>query len=71
MKMKFDVYGRFRVEVQRENDSWTVYRIELGRRVKLNDLIIPNALAAEEIATFLDDIFHELCSSGQSVKLLP
>jgi hypothetical protein len=52
MKMKFDVYGRFRVEVQRENDSWTVYRIELGRRVKLNDLIIPNALAAEEIATF-------------------
>lgn len=69
--MRFDVYGRFRLEVQRENDSWVVYRLSLGRRVKLNDLIVPNVLAAEEIATFLDDIFHELSGPGQSVKLLP
>ena len=69
--MKFDVYDRFQLEVQRENDSWIVYRIELGRRVKLNDLIIPQELATEEIATFLDDIFHELCSPGQSVRLIP
>jgi hypothetical protein len=69
--MKFDIYGRFKLEVQRENDSWTVYRLALGRRVKLDELIIPNALAEEEIATFHHDIFHELCSPGQSVKLLP
>jgi hypothetical protein len=69
--MKFDVYGRFRLEVQRENDSWIVYRLGLGRCVKLNDLIIPKDLAAEEIATFLDDIFHELSGPGQSVNLLP
>ena len=69
--MRFDVYGRFRLEVQRENDSWVVYRLSLGRRVKLNDLFVPNVLAAEEIATFLDDIFHELSGPGQSVKLLP
>ena len=69
--MRFDVYGRFRLEVQRENDSWVVYRLSLGRRVKLNDLIVPSVLAAEEIAAFLDDIFHELSGPGQSVKLLP
>jgi hypothetical protein len=69
--MKFDVYGRFQLEVEWENDSWIVHRMELGRRVKLNDLIIPKELAAEEIATFLDDIFHELCAPGQSVKLIP
>jgi hypothetical protein len=69
--MRFDVYGRFRLEVQRENDSWVVYRLSLGRRVKLNDLIVPNVLEAEEIATFLDDIFHELSGPGQTVKLLP
>jgi hypothetical protein len=40
--MKFDVYGRFRLEVQRENDSWVVYRLGLGKRVKLNHVIIPN-----------------------------
>ena len=64
--MRFDVYGRFRLEVQRENDSWVVYRLSLGRRIKLDDLIVPNVLAAEEIATFLDDIFHELSGPGQS-----
>ena len=69
--MRFDVYGRFRLEVQRENDSWVVYRLSLGRRIKLDDLIVPNVLAAEEIATFLDDIFHELSGPGQSVKILP
>jgi len=52
--MRFDVYGRFRLEVQRENDSWVVYRLSLGRRIKLDDLIVPNVLAAEEIATFLE-----------------
>ena len=69
--MKFDVYGRFRLEVERENDAWLVYRLGLGRRVKATDFIIPSTLEADEIATFLDDIFHELSGSGQSVKLLP
>jgi hypothetical protein len=68
--MKFDVYGRFRLEVQRENDSWEVYRLEFGKRAKVTDLVIPNTLHAEEIATFLDDIFHELSGPGQSVKLV-
>ena len=69
--MKFDVYGRFRLEVQRENDSWVVYRLGLGKRVKLNHVIIPNTLEESEIAIFLDDVFHELSGPGQSVRLLP
>lgn len=69
--MKFDVYGRFRLEVQRENDSWVVYRLPIGKRVRATDFIVPSTLKANEIATFLDDIFHELSGPGQSVKLLP
>jgi len=69
--MKFNVYGRFRLEVQRENEAWVVYRLDLGKRVKANNLIIPSTLEANEIATFLDDIFHELSGPGQGVKLLP
>ena len=69
--MKFDVYGRFRLEVERENDAWVVYRLGLGRRVKATTLVIPNTLEANEIGIFLDDIFHELSGPGQSVKLLP
>jgi hypothetical protein len=69
--MKFDVYGGFQLEVEWENDSWAVYRLALGKRVKANDIIIPNTLEASEIATFLDDMFHELSGPGQRVRLLP
>jgi hypothetical protein len=69
--MKFDVYGRFQLEVEWENDSWAVYRLALGKRVKANDIIIPNTLEASEIATFLDYVFHELSRPGESVKLQP
>jgi hypothetical protein len=68
--MTFDVYGRFRLEVQRENDSWVVYRLGSGKRVKVHNVVIPETLDAKEIATFLDDVFHELSKPGQSVKLL-
>lgn len=69
--MGFDVYGRFRLEVERENDAWEVYRRELGKRVKVTDLIVPQDLQERQIAAFLDDIFHELSGPGQSVKRLP
>jgi len=69
--MKYDIYGRFRVDVQRENDSWVVYRLALGKRRKLTDVVIPDTLREDEIAIFLDDVFHELSGPGQSVKVLP
>jgi hypothetical protein len=68
--MRFNIYGRFQLEVRREDDSWEVYRLEQGKRAKLNDVVIPSMLEAEEIATYLDDIFHEYSSPGQHVELL-
>jgi hypothetical protein len=69
--MRFNIYGRFRVEVRRENDSWAVYRAELGKRTQLHDVVIPSNLEAHDIATYLDDVFHELAGVGQSVEHLP
>lgn len=69
--MKFNIYDRFQLDVRRENDSWEVYRLEPGKRARVNDVVIPPTFAAEEIATYLDDIFHELSGPGQSVELLP
>ena len=66
--MKFNIYGRFQVEVRREHDSWEVYRLELGKRGRMNDVFIPGDLAEDEIATYLDDIFHELAGIGQRVE---
>jgi hypothetical protein len=68
--MKFNIYGRFQVEVRRESEAWIVYRAELGKRTKLHEVIVPPDLAAEEIATYLDDVFHEYAGIGQTVEQL-
>ena len=66
--MKFDVFGRFKLEVVRERDEWTAYRLDLGKRVKLPELAIPSMLEASEIATYLDDLYHEMARAGQVVR---
>lgn len=68
--MKFSVYGRFQVEVCRENNAWAIYRLELGKRRKMDDIVIPATLEVGAIAMFLDDIFHELSGPGDSIKPL-
>lgn len=68
--MKFDIYGRFHVDVRREAHSRVVYRSELGKRTRLYDVAIPPSLVAQELATYLDDIFHELASVGQNVEVV-
>ena len=68
--MRFDIYGRCQLEVRRENDSWEVYRHELGKRAKVADVVIPSTLAADEIAIWLDDIYHEFSGPGQRVERL-
>lgn len=66
--MKFDIYGRFQIDVRRENDAWEAYHVEAGKRAKIDELIIPAAIEADELATYLDDIYHELAGIGQNVK---
>lgn len=68
--MRFDIYGRFQLEVRRENDSWEVYRHELGKRARVVDVVVPSTLAEEEIATWLDDIYHEYSGPAQRVDRL-
>jgi len=68
--MKFNIYGRFHVDVRRENDGWIVYRSALGKRIQLNDVVVPSDLLEHELATYLDDIFHEFASAGQNVQVI-
>lgn len=68
--MRFNVYGRFQVDVQRQGEAWLLYRSESGKRVKLSDVPIPNDVAEHEVATYLDDIFHEFAEPGRSVVLI-
>ncbi len=68
--MKFDIYGRFQLEVKRENDMWVVYRIGEGKRSKSSEIFIPQDVPENELAVFLDDIFHEFSSQGGSIVVL-
>jgi hypothetical protein len=68
--MKFNIYGRFQVEVRREKESWIVYRAEMGKRAKLNDIVIPPELEKNDIVGYLDDLFHEFAGVGQCVELM-
>ena len=69
--MKFNMYGRFQIDVRRENDAWIAYRSELGKRTRLNDVVIPAHLVAQDLATYLDDIFHEFARLGENVEVMP
>ena len=69
--MKFNIYGRFQVDVRRENDAWVAYRSELGKRTLLNDVVIPPTLPVHDLATYLDDIFHEFAKLGEYVEVMP
>jgi len=68
--MKFNIYGRFQVEVRRENDVWAVYRSESGKRRRLNDVVVPPDLVADELAIYLDDVFHEFARPGEHVETI-
>lgn len=58
--MKFDVYGRFQIEVHREDGKWVAYRVGPGKRSRINDFVIPREiLTSREIARYLDDLYHE------------
>jgi hypothetical protein len=68
--MTFDCYGRFRLDVVREDGRWAVYRLGTGTRVPDHDVRLPPELTEGDIAAFLDDLFHEYARPGQSIKRL-
>jgi hypothetical protein len=67
--MKFDVYNRFQLEIIRGGDAWAVYRLGLGTWVK-TDLVIPSSASEDELATYLDDIYHEMGRPGLEIRVL-
>jgi hypothetical protein len=71
LRMKFNIYGRFQVDVQREHDAWVVYRSVSGKRTRMNEVLLLPELAADELATYLDDLFHEFARKGENVVPIP
>ena len=70
MVLRFSIYGRFTLEVRRENDTWVVYRGDLGKRSRIDDLAIPGDLPVDEFVSYLDAFYHEYAEPGQHVEFL-
>ncbi|ARP96306.1 DUF7661 family protein [Bordetella genomosp. 13] len=65
--MKFDVYGRFALEVLHTTRGWEVYRLTDGKHVRADDIIIPADMAVGDIAAYLDDLLHEISRPGDRI----
>ena len=66
--MKFDLYGRFQLEVLREDGAWKVYRIGSGIRALMHDVVLPSDIDEQDIATFLDALLEHLDSADLCVE---
>ena len=72
--MRFNIYGRFQLEVAREGDAWVAYRVGGGAQgtelQQDRDISIPAHLEPVEIAAYLEALFRELGKSGEAISLL-
>jgi hypothetical protein len=65
----FDVFGRT-MRAERANGRWQLFLVGAeGKKRPVPDVVVPPDLTAEELTTFLDDLFHEQASpSHPSVR---
>ncbi|MGI9494168.1 MAG: DUF7661 family protein [Geminicoccaceae bacterium] len=66
--MRYDIYGKFQLEVVRDGDRWVVYRLDNGKRRMMLDVIVPSELSEDEIETYLDDMLHEWARPGKAIR---
>lgn len=66
--MRFDIYGRYQLEVIREGDSWKIYSLGVGTRAPVHSLVIPPEAQPHELEIWLDDLLHELAEPGRTIR---
>lgn len=67
-RLRFDVYGRAVIEVERRDGRWVATYVGEGRRRPAEDVRIPPEAPAESLADHLDVLFHEYARPGTSVR---
>jgi len=66
--VRFDIYGRHQLDVVREGGKWKVFNVASGKREPATNVVIPTEVQEHEVATYLDDLFHEGARPGESVR---
>lgn len=62
MIIKFNVFGK-QMSVLKKEHEWHLFNeSDTGIRARVYDVVIPPDLEVAELATYLDDIYHEYSS---------
>lgn len=61
---RFDVYGRYELDIEWRSQRRVVYERGEGKRRARPDLTIPPDVPEEELGAYLDDLLHEAGSPG-------
>lgn len=60
--LRFRVFGQA-MSVAREQVEWVLYReSHTGIKARIYDVVIPSELKQDDLARYLDDIYHEMAS---------
>lgn len=66
--MRFNIYGRFHLTIERVGDSWQTYRVAQGIKSPIDNLVIPADVAEGDLLIYLDDVYHEYAGFGQVIE---
>ncbi|WDE12760.1 DUF7661 family protein [Thalassomonas haliotis] len=72
MIIKFNVFGKL-MSVRRTGQQWQLFNdSDTGMSARVYELVIPPELTVDELAGYLDDIYHEYANENypEVVKLL-
>lgn len=58
MKLRFNVFGRLLL-VEAGTDGWKAFYMGADGKRRVADFSIPEFLREDELAQYLDDLFHE------------
>lgn len=62
-KLKFNVFGNL-MFVERKSSQWLLFKdSDCGIATRVYDVVIPADLAPNQIAHYLDDIYHEYATN--------
>ncbi len=65
--MKFDIYGRYELDIERVQGKWIVFRSEGGKRRHELDIIIPPDTSEADVLAYLEELLHEYARPGRSI----
>jgi hypothetical protein len=69
--MRFDVFGRFVLLVERDSDGWRVLELgAAGRRRLFGEMVVPSHVREDEVGELLADLLHEYARPGATVRHL-